>query len=110
MHDGLEPGKRGGVAEHAGAKPGTIDGAVAHHPRKGRGDGGDGAPAGRQQAVNRGVSVVDRQPQAAEHGRRRRLSNADRSGQPEDLHQLARTRCTLRKSSSGSSGRPRTVK
>ena len=63
MDDRLQAGEGGAVAEHPGAERGAVDGAVAHYPRKGLGDRRHGGPARRQQAVNGGVGVMNRQAQ-----------------------------------------------
>ena len=86
MHDRLQPGQRRRVAEHPRSQGRPVDRPVAHNPRERRVDRRDRGAAARQQTVHRGVGVVHRQPQPAQHAGRRRLSHADRSGQAQHLH------------------------
>ena len=86
MHDCLEPAERGVVGEHAFAQNRPVDGSVHHRAGECRPDIGHGGAASGEQAVHRGVGIVDRHTETAEHTGGGGLAHSDGPGEPDDHH------------------------
>ena len=92
VDDRLQPAQLRPVAEHPLAQHRPVDGAVPHHAGKGLADGGHRGAAQGQQAVHRGIGIVYRQAEMAEHPGRRRLAHPDGAGEADDHHAAQRRR------------------
>ena len=86
VDDGLQPAQLRTAPEHPLAQPCPVDGAVPHHAGEGLADSAHRGAARSQQAVHRGIGIVYRQAQMAEHPGRRRLAHPDRAGEADDHH------------------------
>lgn len=110
MHDRLQSAQCRRVAEHPRAEPAAIDRAILHRVGKCLGNRSDRLATAPHHRMDRRIGVVHRNTEPAEHGGGRALTHADRAGETDDDGHFASTPWVRRKSSSGSSGRPSTVK
>ena len=106
VDDRLQPAQRVAVGEDALAQDRAVDRAVPDRAGKRGLHRRDRAAAPRQQPVHGHVRIVDRHAEVAEHRGRRRLTHADRSGQPDDHHagQPGRSAATWARSASSTTG------
>jgi len=102
MQDGLQPPKRGRIAEHLGTQSGAIDRPRHHASGKGRPDCRHRRAAPSQQPMNGGVGVMNRQAPAPQHAGGGAFALANRAGQTQDLHASTKSR----RASSTSGRRP----
>ena len=90
MQDHLEPPERRCVAKYPRAQRFAVDAALwVRDTRKGFEHGRNRVAARRHQQMDLTVGVEDRNPQPAQHHRRRAFPHADRAGQADLFHEAS---------------------
>ena len=106
MDDRLQPAQRRAVPEHALTQHCAVHRPVPDHAGKDPGDFADRAAAPGQQSVHRGIGIVHRHAEMAEHPGGGRLAHPDGARQPDNHHdrQPGRSAATWLRSASSTTG------